>query len=286
MEGDVMPTIPPKASSNDFPGRFREIISDPLNLMITRVPMAGHCRGDNVCLHNGNWVPLSGEGSYYGAFSQILIFNRGVHEPLEEYVFQEVLKVLPEQPSMIELGAYWGHYAMWLQRAHPRSGVTLVEPDPVGLEAGRENFRRNGYTGDFIQAAVGRGKFSIDAFFADRRTTHLSILHADIQGFEIEMLAGAASALSAATIDYLFLSTHSQVLHETALGEIEKHGYRVEVSSDFDHETTAHDGFVFASSPRARRVFPAFRPLSRHRIAVAEPDEIAAYLETLRASAR
>jgi hypothetical protein len=30
-----------------------------------------------------------------------------VHEPLEEYVFQEVLRTMPEAPMMLELGAYW-----------------------------------------------------------------------------------------------------------------------------------------------------------------------------------
>jgi hypothetical protein len=30
-----------KAIWNDFPGRFREIIGDPLNLLIRRDPMAG-----------------------------------------------------------------------------------------------------------------------------------------------------------------------------------------------------------------------------------------------------
>jgi hypothetical protein len=40
------------------------------------------------------------------------VLNRGVHEPLEEFVFQEVLKRLPEACAMIELGAYWGHYSM------------------------------------------------------------------------------------------------------------------------------------------------------------------------------
>jgi hypothetical protein len=64
--------------------------------------MAGVVEGDPVFLHNG----LRVLGAYYGPFSQLLAINRGVHEPLEEFVFQEVLKRLPAAPSMIELGAY------------------------------------------------------------------------------------------------------------------------------------------------------------------------------------
>ena len=54
--------IPPKAASADFPGRFREVVSDPLNLLIERVPLAGVVEANHVYLHNGNRVPLTGSG--------------------------------------------------------------------------------------------------------------------------------------------------------------------------------------------------------------------------------
>ncbi|WP_245305619.1 MULTISPECIES: hypothetical protein [unclassified Bradyrhizobium] len=52
----------PKAKPEDLFGRFREIVSDPLNLLIERVPMAGHVEGDQVYLHNGLKVPVSAPG--------------------------------------------------------------------------------------------------------------------------------------------------------------------------------------------------------------------------------
>ena len=62
-----------KAGPNDFLGRFREIISDPLNILIKRNSFAGMVdKHGYVYLHNGNKVPLSGENSYYGSFSNIL----------------------------------------------------------------------------------------------------------------------------------------------------------------------------------------------------------------------
>ena len=80
-----------KAST--FIERYRESICDPLNLLIKRVPKAGYVDGLGcVILHNGNRVPVAGELAYYRDFSDILIINRGVHEPLEEYCFQQVLK--------------------------------------------------------------------------------------------------------------------------------------------------------------------------------------------------
>ena len=98
-----------KADAADFLGRFREVISDPLNLLIERVPLAGIVEQNEVYLHNGNRVPIVGDGAYYGPFSQLLVINRGVHEPVEEYVFQELVKTLPVAPSMVELGAYWSN---------------------------------------------------------------------------------------------------------------------------------------------------------------------------------
>ena len=266
--------LPAKATEADFVGRFREIISDPLNLLIERVPMAGLVQGNEVFLHNGNRVPLSGDAAYYGAFSQILIVNRGVHEPLEEYVFQEVLKKLREDPVMIELGAYWAHYSMWLKKLRPRATLVLVEPNPSNLAAGKSNFRRNGFEGEFINAPVAKGQFEIDRFFHARNIPHLDILHADIQGYEIQMLDAARTTLAEMKIDYLFISTHSQKLHGDVVRTLGEYGYRVEVSSDFDDDTTSFDGFVFASSPSATQIFREFIPFGRTKIAAGPVDRL------------
>ena len=263
-----------KAASGDFLGRFREVISDPLNLLIERVPMAGYVDGDQVYLHNGLRVPVAGPGAYYGPFSQILVINRGVHEPLEEFVFQEVLKCLPEAPSMIELGAYWGHYSMWLKKARPKADVILVEPDPACLKAGQDNFARNGFEGEFIQAFVGNGKFQVDEFFRNRKIRKLDILHTDIQGFEVEMLGGARDVLTRRRVQYLFISTHSQQIHGTIVERLGELGYRVEISSDFDVQTTSFDGFVFASSPDVAPVFEKISILGREEIAQCRPADI------------
>ena len=170
-----------KANSNDFLGRFREIISDPLNLVIQRDPRSGFVDGDFVYLHNGLKVPVLGSYAYYGQFSSILVINRGVHEPLEEFVFQEVIKRLPNSPLMLELGAYWGHYSMWLKLAHPNANVHLVEPELQNLNAGKYNFEMNGFTGEFIQAFVGKGQFSVDQYLAERDIQRVTILHSDVQ---------------------------------------------------------------------------------------------------------
>lgn len=263
-----------KADDSDFPGRWREIISDPLNLLIEKHPLAGFVRDNMVVLHNGNRVPVEGPGSYYGGFSQILIYNRGVHEPLEEYVFQELIKMLPESPSMLELGAYWGHYSMWLKRLRPAASVFLVEPELQHIKTGMANFRFNNFSGEFIQAFVGKGHFAVDAYLQAKGIAKLDILHADIQGFEVEMLDDCTQSLQQQCIDYIFISTHSQQLHNEVLRRLQTFNYRVEVSSDFDHQTTSFDGFVFASSTTKEKVFCNFKPLGRIDIAESSPTDL------------
>jgi hypothetical protein len=266
--------MPLKAAPADLLGRFREVISDPLNLLIERVPLAGFVDGDQGFLHNGLRVPVAGPGAYYGPFSQLLVINRGVHEPLEEFVFQEVLKCLPDAPSMIELGAYWGHYSMWLKQQRPNGKVILVEPEAACLKAGQDNFARNGFEGEFIQAFVGTGKFEIDDFFRNRKIRKLDILHTDIQGFEVEMLQGARNVLTRRRVNYLFISTHSQPIHQAVVNLLGEFGYRVEISSDYEAQTTSYDGLVFASSPDISPLFEKVSILGREEIAQRGPADI------------
>lgn len=263
-----------KASDGDFLGRFREVISDPLNLLIERVPRAGYVENDTVYLHNGLRVPFSGPGAYYGPFSQLLIINRGVHEPLEEFVFQEVVKRLPDDASMIELGAYWAHYSMWLKKMKPRAQVILIEPEEQFLKVGQDNFERNGFKGEFIKAFVGTGRFEIDDFFRNRKIKKLNVLHVDIQGAEVEMLEGAANVLERRRVDYFFISTHSQELHFAVIDRLKAAQYRIEASSDFENQTTSFDGFVFASSSDVPAVFKELRILHRKKIAESKGADI------------
>ncbi len=267
-----------KALGSDTPGRFREIVSDPLNLLIERHPRAGLIADGMVTLHNGNVVPTSGPQSYYGDFSKILIINRGVHEPVEEYVFQEVLRVLPEAPVMLELGAYWAHYSMWMKARRPQARVFMVEPETLNLRAGRGNFERNGYEGTFIQAMVGRGHFQVDDFMRTLEGGRLDLLHVDIQGYEAEMLEGAVHSLANGLVDYAFISTHTQELHEQIIRGLEAFGMRVEISSRFDYGTTSYDGFVFTSRMAKAPVFAGFAPMGLTEIMNATPAQTLPYL--------
>jgi len=270
-----------KAST--FIERYREIICDPLNLLIKRVPEAGYIDSCGcVVLHNGNRVPVAGELAYYRDFSDILIINRGVHEPLEEYCFQQMLtKVNLKNPIMIELGAYWAHYSMWLMREFPDAKCYMVEPELQNIVCGENNLIINCFQGEFINDFVGYSGFQLDRFVQERKFTSLNILHSDIQGYEIEMIDGAKTSLSQHLADYIFISTHSEDIHTSVINKLREFGYRVEVSSGFDNHTTSYDGFILASSPKVDAVFESFLPLGRLEIARAAPNELINYVNSV-----
>jgi hypothetical protein len=270
--------------ADTFIERFREVVSDPLNLLIERVPDAGYVDADGcVILHNGHKVPLKGPYAYYADFSDVLIINRGVHEPLEEFCFQTMLsRIRDDAPAMLELGAYWAHYSMWLMKHRPGARCFMVEPGEQNLACGRNNFAINGYRGEFINDTVGTTGFQVDAFTASRGITHLDVLHSDIQGHEMEMLDGARSFLSAQSADYVFISTHSEALHAAVTQRLREHSYRVEVSSGVDTHTTSCDGFILATSPKVEPLFGSFSPLGRLEIARSSPRQLLDSLAAVR----
>lgn len=266
------------AKAKAFGDRFREIISDPINLLIERDPLAGVVSNGLVKLHTGAVVPISGPDAYCGWFSDILALNRGVHEPLEEFVFQELLRTMPTSPTMLELGAYWGHYSMWMKKARPDARVFMVEPEKANLQVGIGNFKRNGFDGEFINALVGPDHLRVDDFLEERGIEHLDILHADIQGAEVEMLEGCERSFQQKKISYCLVSTHSQELHGRVVGALKSSGFRIEVSSDFAHETTSYDGLVFASNQSATPIFNGFKHFGRETLCGAPAMEILSVL--------
>ena len=145
----------------------------------------------------------------------------------------------------------------------------------VGRISGRAKKRGRINVGDIV--LVSKRDFETGI----TRSEKLDILHSDIQGFEIEMLLDAPKTLSEKRADYIFLSTHLQAIHTDAIRILESHGYRIEVSSDFDNHTTSHDGFILATSPNIDPVFTDFKPLSRLQIEEADLSLVNDYLSKI-----
>lgn len=232
--------------------RIADAVKCPDNDRIPRCTNAGELSGSCITMHNGIRIRAL---SYYGAgILNLLIKNKGVHEPQEELAFQEVLACLPPDAVMIELGAYWGFYSLWFASVVQNPTCYLIEPDPRNIESGKQNFKLNGKKGCFVKAAVGdlsttqlrTGKLiTLDACCKKHQLSRLNMLHSDIQGAELAMLKGASLLLSERKIDYIFISTHSNALHYECLEHLTEHGYVVLCSADCD-QTYSYDGLLVA----------------------------------------
>ena len=55
---------------------------------------------------------------------------------------------------------------------------------------------------------------SVDDFMERHKIEHLHLLHSDIQGHEVDMLKGAQRTLDRNAIDFIFISTHSEEVHQ------------------------------------------------------------------------
>jgi hypothetical protein len=230
--------------------RIDTVLSSDDNAHIHRHPNAGKIINGNQVMHNGLKVRL---GSYYGPeYAKMFIASQGVHEPQEERYFGEIVKTIPENGLMIELGAFWSFYSMWFNREVVGARNIMIEPDDFNLGQGKRNFRLNNMTGTFIKAFVGErmgnGYVSVDGLMESQLLHHIDILHSDIQGFELDMLNGAKVALKSRLVDYLFISTHSNVLHYQCVELLKDFEYNILSSIDLD-ETFSEDGLIVAASP-------------------------------------
>ena len=182
---------------------------------------------------------------------------------------------------MIELGSFWAHYSMWFVKKFPNAECFMIEPSSKLLNVGQKNFQINGFpNGQFIKAKVANDGLRLDSFANEKKLKKISILHSDIQGWELEMLNGANGFLTQQMADYVFISTHSQKIHEEAIKKLESLSYIIEVSSDYDHQTTSYDGFILATASSADRIFKTFRHFGRNEIISGTPPQMIKYLHT------
>jgi hypothetical protein len=152
---------------------------------------------------------------------------------------------------MLELGAYWGFYSLSLLQQRPLARCYLLEPDAANLYCGKTNFKLNHRQGHFTKARVADAPdkepptISLDHFCNTHSIDQLHILHADIQGYEGAMLAGAQHMLSTGKVDYVFISTHSNALHYACMEQLESWGYTIVAAANME-ETFSVDGLICA----------------------------------------
>ena len=244
--------------------RTLDVLASPDLKNIRKVDGAGLIQDDLQTMHNGLRIY---EGSYYGVHcSRLLERTGGVHEPQEEYIFQEVLSTLKEGSVMVEVGAFWGFYSMWFHQVVPDARNILVEPQEGCLNQGKRNFALNGMEAEFIQAYVGVENpdsrpptLSVDRILRDKDLEAIQLLHADIQGAELDMLKGLTRELAEKKIGVLFISTHSDILHRECENLLNRAGYTVHTSLP-QARSYSTDGLLVAFADAAPPSLPAAVP--------------------------
>ncbi|MEX1027720.1 MAG: FkbM family methyltransferase [Candidatus Paceibacterota bacterium] len=235
----------------DWNARTAQVLACPDNEQIPRHPSAGNMANGGLVMHCGVTVAAD---SYYGdEAGKLLQLNKGVHEPQEERIFHEVLKTIHPGATMVELGAYWGFYSLWFLAAVRDARAFLIEPDEANLRIGKRNFELNAASGDFTHAFVGQttnenGRpptVSVDDFTAQKAIEHVTILHSDIQGHEVDMLHGAQRLFDERRLDYVFVSTHGLRLHNQCLRFLKQNRFTIIGSAD-RFESYSLDGVIVA----------------------------------------
>ena len=218
-------------------------------------------------MHNGVKVLA---GGYYGDWMQDLISRcRGHHEPQEELLFAEVLRHLPGDASMIELGGFWSFYSIWFLTQDRRRRSLVVEADPGHLEIGRINARLNNCAPVFIPAYVGAHSapaapfqteasgvvdlacVSVASLLADHGIDRLDLLHCDAQGVEFSIVESCLELAAAGRLDWLMLSTHTHhishdpLTHQRCLAALRRAGANILAEHDVQ-ESFSGDGLIVA----------------------------------------
>ncbi len=225
-----LPRLADEPLPEDFPARDRVVLTtscgdcDDIPKVIDTGAVQETDEGRVQIMHNGLRIV---EDGYCGAWmTEVIRRLRGHHEPQEERLFHEVVQRLPTGATMFELGGYWAYYSLWMQRVVSDSQNVIVEPDPNFMAVGRKNFAINGAQAEFIEGGIGerRGEaefecasdeqrrivrmLSVDQLMEMHRIEFLDLLHADIQGAELDMLRGAAETIGQGRVRFLMISTH------------------------------------------------------------------------------
>lgn len=222
---------------------------------------------DVQIMHNGLRVVSCG---YHGAWmAEIIKRLRGHHEPQEEAVFHEIIKLMPEKPRMIELGCFWAYYSLWMLQARPDASVIGVEPDAKHIEIGKQNAALNSRKMTFVEASVGGQtldprpfetessgvkvipQVSVPQLMADAGIDRLDLLHCDTQGVETEILLSCAKLFETGAIRFCLVSTHHHFIsgdpltHQRCLRIIEAAGGSI-IAEHSVAESFSGDGLIAA----------------------------------------
>jgi hypothetical protein len=95
---------------------------------------------------------------------------------------------------------------------------------------------------------AGLERVSIDDLLARHGVPFAHVIHADVQGAELDLLRGAAGTLAAGRVGYFFLATHGDGLHAACREFLAARGFVV-VADHTRAESFTTDGLIVARAP-------------------------------------
>jgi len=202
---------------------------------------------------------------------------RNVHEAEEEDIFIEIIQSIPQDGCYINIGSAIGYYPLLAKKLMPGLTIHAVEPLARHREYFIENIALNGleqssfiihtegvYSSDgeaeFVLRGYGsviiRSNARILAATQTIRTRTLDSLceeiggvvdlcQMDVQGLELDVLAGAQNVLQTGNVKTFLIGTHSEKLHGHCINALADKGYAIEY--DNYHTKEQPDGILVAS---------------------------------------
>lgn len=145
----------------------------------------------------------------------------------------------------------------------PNGRTYLYEPEKENLAFGEANFALNHLKGDFNQAFISANVnldnhppiINLDYIIQTKNLDHIDILHCDIQGYEYEMLSTATDILKSGKVGYLFISTHSDEIHESCRQIIGNCSFDIIAEANL-RETYSVDGIIVAKHHLYKGIAP------------------------------
>jgi FkbM family methyltransferase len=287
--------------------RARMTLSCTDTACIPKVADAGEVRQQDgmriQVMHEGSLVIA---GGYHGSWMEDIIRGlRGHHEPQEELLFHELLKLVRPGTWIIEVGAFWAYYTNWYLGAVQGSRAVCVEPDEPSMRVGQTNLRLNGRKAKWVNAFVGREHSEAVAFRRESDGREVAVpcldmegllaltggepvevLHVDVQGSEWPLIQSMRRAVEAGLLRFVVVSTHHEMIsgskttHQDCLKELRTLG--ASILSEFNvEESYAGDGLIVASFlPEDSNIrLPAVSRNSAHACLFGQTPKWSDYLE-------
>lgn len=203
--------------------------------------------------------------------------QRNVHEAEEEDIFIQIVQSIPQDGCYINIGSAIGYYPLLAKRLVPGLTVHAIEPLARHRDFFIENIALNGLEQssfiihtEGISSSDGRAEFLTRGYGSVIVRNNLStpagtqtivtrsldslceeigrvvdLCQMDVQGLELDVLAGAQNVLQSGNVKIFLIGTHSEKLHGHCINALTDKGYVIEY--DNYHTKEQPDGILVAS---------------------------------------